>query len=208
RPGPASSALHRDRGVVRGAGEHDVPAHGADERSAPAPRVVRGAEHAALVPERRDLSAAGIPEMDARARNGRSVHLCGARPQEPAAQEHRLRGDLVRPAVPRRLLGAHHDRGHAPLQAHAVMTARRHAPNGEAADTATHERLLAAATRLFAQRVLHAVSVRVIAHAAGANVAAANYRVDGKRGLYRAVVRAAVQAMRAGEDGFLTAGLD
>jgi AcrR family transcriptional regulator len=88
------------------------------------------------------------------------------------------------------------------------MTARRHAPNGEAADTATHERLLAAATRLFAQRGFHAVSVRDIAHAARANVAAVNYYFDGKLGLYRAVVRAAVQAMRAGDDAFLTAGLN
>ena len=36
---------------------------------------------------------------------GRSVHLRGARVQEPAAQEHRLRRDRRRSAVPARLLG-------------------------------------------------------------------------------------------------------
>ncbi|HEY7896344.1 MAG TPA: CerR family C-terminal domain-containing protein [Gemmatimonadaceae bacterium] len=88
------------------------------------------------------------------------------------------------------------------------MTARRHAPNGTESDTATHGRLLAAATRLFAQHGFHAVSVRDIARAARANVAAVNYHFDGKLGLYRAVVRAAVHAMRAGDDAYLTAQTD
>jgi len=78
-------------------------------------------------------------------------------------------------------------------------------PRARRPDTATRERLLAEATRLFAQRGFHAVSVREIARAARANVAAVNYHFDGKLGLYRAVVKSAVQAMRAGDDAFLTA---
>ncbi len=88
------------------------------------------------------------------------------------------------------------------------MTTRRPTTNGEEPDTATRGRLLASATRLFAQRGFHAVSVRDIARAARANVAAVNYHFDGKLGLYRAVVRAAVHAMRAGDEAFLTATSD
>jgi len=81
-------------------------------------------------------------------------------------------------------------------------------PRARRPDAATRDRLLAEATRLFAQRGFHAVSVRDIARAARANVAAVNYHFDGKLGLYRAVVRAAVEAMRAGDDAFLTAARD
>jgi TetR/AcrR family transcriptional regulator, regulator of cefoperazone and chloramphenicol sensitivity len=87
------------------------------------------------------------------------------------------------------------------------VTARR-PPNARRPDAATRERLLAAATRLFAQHGFGAVSVRDIARAARANVAAVNYHFDGKLGLYRAVVHSAVQAMRAGDDAFLTAASD
>ncbi|HXE60096.1 MAG TPA: CerR family C-terminal domain-containing protein [Gemmatimonadaceae bacterium] len=88
------------------------------------------------------------------------------------------------------------------------MIARRATPNAGRPDAATRDRLLAAATRLFAQHGFNAASVRDIARAARANVAAINYHFDGKMGLYRAVVRAAVQAMRAGDDAFLTAATD
>lgn len=83
--------------------------------------------------------------------------------------------------------------------------ARRPLPNARRPDAATRERLLAAATRLFAQHGFGGVSVRDIARAARANVAAVNYHFDGKLGLYRAVVHSAVQAMRAGDEEFLTA---
>jgi AcrR family transcriptional regulator len=87
------------------------------------------------------------------------------------------------------------------------VTTRRDPPNERRPDAATRERLLAAATRLFAQHGFNAVSVRDIVRAARANVAAVNYHFDGKLGLYREVVRSAVQAMRAGDDAFLdTAG--
>ena len=85
------------------------------------------------------------------------------------------------------------------------MIARRRSPHARRPDAATRERLLAVATKLFAQRGFGAVSVRDIARAARANVAAVNYHFDGKLGLYRAVVHSAVQAMRAGDDAFLTA---
>ena len=85
------------------------------------------------------------------------------------------------------------------------MTARRQSPDARRPDAATRERLLAAATRLFAQHGFGGVSVRDIARAARANVAAVNYHFDGKLGLYRAVVHSAVQAMRSGDDAFLTA---
>ena len=88
------------------------------------------------------------------------------------------------------------------------MIARRRSPRSRRPDAATRERLLAVATKLFAQRGFGAVSVRDIARAAHANVAAVNYHFDGKLGLYRAVVHSAVQAMRAGDDVFLTASSD
>ena len=88
------------------------------------------------------------------------------------------------------------------------MTARRPSPNARRPDAATRERLLPAATRLFAQHGFGGVSVRDIARAARANVAAVNYHFDGKLGLYRAVVHSAVQAMRSGDDAFLTAASD
>lgn len=85
------------------------------------------------------------------------------------------------------------------------MTTRRALPNAPRRDAATRDRLTAAATRLFARHGFSAVSVRDIAHAARANVAAVNYHFDGKLGLYRVVVHAAVDAMRSGDDAFLTA---
>ena len=81
-------------------------------------------------------------------------------------------------------------------------------PHARRPDTATRDRLLAEATTLFAQHGFNAVSVRDIARAAHANVAAVNYHFDGKLGLYRAVVRSAVQAMRAGDDAFLIGASD
>ena len=85
------------------------------------------------------------------------------------------------------------------------MITRRRSPHARRPDAATRQRLLAVATKLFAQRGFGAVSVRDIARAARANVAAVNYHFDGKLGLYSAVVHSAVQAMRAGDDVFLTA---
>ncbi len=44
--------------------------------------------------------AAGLPRLAAGDRRRGSLHLRRPRVQEPAAQEHRLRGDRLRPAVP------------------------------------------------------------------------------------------------------------
>ncbi len=54
---------------------------------------------------------------------------------------------------------------------------------------ATSERLLAAATDLFARRGFHGTSIREIAERAGANVAAGHYHYGSKKGLYLHVLR-------------------
>ena len=60
RSAPAAAPVRRR--LLHGvrADQHDVPHHGARDRSADAARDLRRAEHAAVLPERRDLSAAGI----------------------------------------------------------------------------------------------------------------------------------------------------
>lgn len=60
----------------------------------------------------------------------------------------------------------------------------------------TRQRLLDAATTLFAERGFKRVSVREICRSARANVAAVNYHFGSKSGLYREVVKTAIQAMR------------
>jgi len=62
-------------------------------------------------------------------------------------------------------------------------------------DRATRERLVSAATALFAARGFRGVTVRAIADRAGANLAAVNYYYGDKLGLYREVVRRAVAAV-------------
>jgi AcrR family transcriptional regulator len=64
-------------------------------------------------------------------------------------------------------------------------------------DRETRDRLLQAATRLFAERGLKKVTVREICRAASANVAAVNYHFGDKLGLYREVLGSAIDAMRA-----------
>lgn len=61
---------------------------------------------------------------------------------------------------------------------------------------ATPERLLAAATELFAQHGFHGTSIRDIAERAGANVAAGHYHYGSKEGLYLEVLRAQFEAVR------------
>jgi len=68
--------------------------------------------------------------------------------------------------------------------------------NSVSGDRETRERLLTAAERLFSDRGFKDVTVREICHAAGANVAAINYHFGDKLGLYRAVLRTAIEAMR------------
>ena len=64
-------------------------------------------------------------------------------------------------------------------------------------DRETRARLLHAAARLFAERGFARVTVRDICKKARANVAAVNYHFGGKDGLYRAVMRHAMETMQA-----------
>jgi AcrR family transcriptional regulator len=67
-------------------------------------------------------------------------------------------------------------------------------------DSETRARLLAAAARLFAARGFKKVTVRAICHDARANVAAVNYHFGDKLGLYREVLRTAIETMRGTTD--------
>jgi TetR/AcrR family transcriptional regulator, regulator of cefoperazone and chloramphenicol sensitivity len=67
----------------------------------------------------------------------------------------------------------------------------------KARDRETRDRLLDAAARLFASRGFKRVTVRDICRDARANVAAVNYHFGDKMGLYREVLRTAVEAMRS-----------
>lgn len=60
-------------------------------------------------------------------------------------------------------------------------------------DTRTRQRLLEAATHLFADRGFQYVTVRTICRDARANVAAVNYHFRDKMGLYREVLEAAAR---------------
>ncbi|HEY7878889.1 MAG TPA: CerR family C-terminal domain-containing protein [Gemmatimonadaceae bacterium] len=92
------------------------------------------------------------------------------------------------------------------------MTPARRAPAAptvrRARDLATRDRLLRAATRQFAEHGFRHVTVRDICREAPANVAAVNYHFTGKLGLYREVVRAAIDAIREAGDLSMTASGD
>ena len=60
------------------------------------------------------------------------------------------------------------------------------------ADADTRERLVTAASELFAENGFRKVTVRDICTAAGANVAAVNYHFGDKLGLYREVLERAI----------------
>ncbi len=109
--------------------------------------------------------------------------------KEPVVEGHRFRGDLVRSCVPLPVLDRRDDRGDAAVQAHLVNE-----------DLETRQRLLEAAAQLFARRGLNDVTVREICRAARANVAAVNYHFHDKLGLYTAVARTAIDAIRGTSD--------
>jgi AcrR family transcriptional regulator len=73
-------------------------------------------------------------------------------------------------------------------------------------DTETHDRLLKAAERLFADRGFKKVTVRDICRAARANVAAVNYHFGDKLGLYREVMQSAIDGMRGTNEAARQAG--
>ena len=75
-------------------------------------------------------------------------------------------------------------------------------------DRETRARLLHAASRLFAERGYARVTVRDICKKARANVAAVNYHFGGKDGLYRAVMRHAMETMQATTEAARAAGRD
>lgn len=77
------------------------------------------------------------------------------------------------------------------------------APRG---DVATRKRVLAAATRLFAERGFRRVTVRDICEEASANVASVNYHFGDKERLYREVVEAALTTVRGFADQAMDAG--
>ncbi|GAA3212233.1 TetR/AcrR family transcriptional regulator [Actinocorallia longicatena] len=63
------------------------------------------------------------------------------------------------------------------------------------------DRIVEAATRLFAERGYEGASTRLIAEAAGLNIATVSYHVGGKRELYLAVMERAHLAERAALEG-------
>ena len=141
----------------------------------------------------------GFPGVDARHRGGRSVHLRGSRVQEPAAQEHGLWRDRVRPRVPGGISARWPWRWRSAVQENAVTGVR-------GADGRTRKRLIDAATRLFAERGFKYVTVRAICREARANIAAVNYHFRDKMGLYREVLEAAAVAMREATAAAIRAG--
>jgi AcrR family transcriptional regulator len=89
------------------------------------------------------------------------------------------------------------------------MTTRHAAASAGAkpgADSETHARVLAVATRLFAANGFQKVTVREICGEAEANVAAVNYHFGDKMGLYREVLASAIEMMRSTTDMARTAG--
>jgi len=70
----------------------------------------------------------------------------------------------------------------------------------------TKDRLLRAAERLFADRGFKDVTVRDICRAARANVASVNYHFRDKVGLYREVLRSAIERMRDTSEAARRAG--
>jgi AcrR family transcriptional regulator len=73
-------------------------------------------------------------------------------------------------------------------------------------DQVTRIRIIEHAAALFAERGFEKVTVREICDAARVNVAAVNYHFGDKLGLYRAVVRTAVAAMRETNELSVEAG--
>jgi AcrR family transcriptional regulator len=80
---------------------------------------------------------------------------------------------------------------------HELSAADASSAGKSSEDRETRARLLYAAAHLFAERGYARVTVRDICKKARANVAAVNYHFGGKDGLYRAVMRHAMETMQA-----------
>jgi AcrR family transcriptional regulator len=93
-----------------------------------------------------------------------------------------------------------------------LVRSRRSPPAAAAAmdrrDQETRDRLLRVAEQLFAERGFKRVTIRDICREAQANVAAVNYHFGDKLGLYREVLRTAVNAMRGTLEAAQAAGRD
>jgi AcrR family transcriptional regulator len=83
------------------------------------------------------------------------------------------------------------------MASHELSAADTASAGKSSEDRETRARLLHAAARLFAERGYARVTVRDICKKARANVAAVNYHFGGKDGLYRAVMRHAIETMQA-----------
>jgi len=83
------------------------------------------------------------------------------------------------------------------MATHELSTSDAPSAGKSSEDRETRARLLHAAARLFAERGYARVTVRDICKKARANVAAVNYHFGGKDGLYRAVMRHAMETMQA-----------
>ena len=83
------------------------------------------------------------------------------------------------------------------MASHELSAADASSAEHSSEDRETRARLLDAAARLFAERGFARVTVRDICKKARANVAAVNYHFGGKDGLYRAVMRHAMETMQA-----------
>lgn len=80
---------------------------------------------------------------------------------------------------------------HRPLEPAALLTVVITNDTNICMNSPTRERLLTAASRLFAEHGFRGASVRDICNHAGANPGAVSYHFGGKRQLYRAVLRRA-----------------
>lgn len=78
-------------------------------------------------------------------------------------------------------------------------------PNADAALTATHDRILDAAERLFAEHGVAGTSVRAITEQAQVNVAAVNYHFGTKENLVRAVIARRASGLEAARSEALDA---
>src|SRR5499425_382584 len=94
------------------------------------------------------------------------------------------------------------------MATHELSTSDASSTGKSSEDRETRARLLNAASRLFAEHGYARVTVRDICKKARANVAAVNYHFGGKDGLYRAVMRHAMETMQATTEAARTAGRD
>jgi AcrR family transcriptional regulator len=94
------------------------------------------------------------------------------------------------------IFAALHDEVKERVKEHVHERLRQHSAH----DTATRERLLEAAMRLFAKDGFRHVTVRDISREAGANLASVNYHFGDKLELYMSVVRAGIESVRDAVD--------